>query len=68
MHREPAPLAAIRQHNVKVFYLWGAQATKWQKMQAFAAGFDRIMAEAAATKGPFVRRVTRTGHIEVVQI
>ena len=66
MHREPAPLAAIRQHKAKVFYLWGAQASRWEKMRSFAAGYERILEEAASTHGPFVRRVTRQGKIEVV--
>jgi hypothetical protein len=68
MHLEPAPLAAINQHSARVFYLWGADAPRWQKMRSFAAAFDRIIEEAAKTSGPFVRRVTRTGHLEVVSI
>lgn len=68
MHLEAAPLAAIKQHGVKVFYLWGADAPKWQKMRSFAAAFDRIVDEAQATSGPFVRRVTKGGHLEVVAI
>lgn len=68
MHREPAPLAAIRQHNTKVFYLWGSEANRWAKMRAFAEAFDRIIVEAAAHNGPFVRRVTKAGKLEVVPI
>jgi hypothetical protein len=68
MHLEPAPLAAIKQHNAKVFYLWGADAPKWQKMRSFAAAFDRILDEANATDGPFVRRVGKSGAVEAVTI
>jgi PIN like domain len=68
MHRESAPLAAIRQHNTMVFYLWGSQASRWDKMRVFAAAYDRIIAEAANTSGPFVRRVTMAGKLEVVPI
>lgn len=68
MHREAAPLAAIRQNNTKVFYLWGAEANRWAKMRAFAEAFDRIIAEAVATKRPFVRRITKAGKVEVIQI
>lgn len=68
MHREPAPLAAIKQHNAKVFYLWGASANRWAKMRSFAAAYDRILEEATSTPGPFVRRVTMAGRLEVVEI
>lgn len=68
MHREAAPLAAIRQNNTKVFYLWGAEASRWAKMRSFADAFDRIIAEAAAANGPFVRRISKAGKVEVVPI
>jgi len=68
MHREPAPLEAIRQNNVKVFYLAGAQLSRWDKMRIFAKSYDLIIAEAAKLNGPFVRRVTRHGKLEEVKI
>lgn len=68
MHLEPAPLAAMKQHNARVFYLWGSQASRWEKMRSFARGFDNILQEAATTAGPFVRRVDRLGRLEPVEI
>src|SRR5664280_1051461 len=35
MHLEPAPLAAIKQHDARLFYLWGSQAKRWEKMRSF---------------------------------
>jgi hypothetical protein len=68
MHLEAAPLAAIKQHDARVFYLWGSQASRWDKMRCFARAYDSILNEAAATSGPFVRRVTRLGRLETVTI
>lgn len=68
MHLEAAPLAAIKQHQAKVFYLWGANEPRWQKMRGFTMAYERMLAVAATTPGPFVRRVNRHGHIETVTI
>ena len=66
MHREPAPLAAIRQHNVKVFYLWGAESSRWEKMRVFARAYDKIIEVSNSQPGPFVKRITKTGMLEDV--
>jgi|GEM_PF-700033 len=64
MHLEPAPLAAIREHGVKVFYLWGSDATRWEKMRVFAKAYDRIIETACSKDGPFVFRVLKDGTLK----
>jgi hypothetical protein len=64
MHREPAPIAAIRAHRVRVFYLWGANATRWEKMRVFARAYDKIIEWATLREGPFVCRVQRDGTLK----
>ena len=62
-HLNQAELAAIRQHNVGVFYLWGAEARTWERMFCFARAYDRIVDLAASEAGPFIFRVRRTGSL-----
>jgi hypothetical protein len=68
MHTEDAPLAAIRDHGVRVFYLWGANESRWEKMRALARAWDGILRTIDEVPAPFVRRVLRGGQLEVVDI
>jgi len=55
--------AAVRQHNVGCFVLWGAEATRWRKMQCFARAYDSICEAAVSTPRPFIYDVARTGKL-----
>ena len=59
---------ALRQHNLGCFYLWGAEAPKWQIFQCFARAYDKIVKAAETTPRPFIYRVTRMGNLRPVVI
>ena len=68
IHLLPNELSAIKQHNVGCFYLWGATATRWQKLVSFARAYDRIVEAEANTPRPFIYRVSRAGRLKSVPI
>ena len=53
-HTRPTELSAIKQHKIGCFYLWGAEATRWKKLQCFARAYDRIVEAEANTPKPFI--------------
>lgn len=61
---EPATLSAIKQHSVRVFYLWGAQAAKVDSMRTFLNGRERIIDMATRNAGPYIFRVQRSGSLK----
>lgn len=61
-------LSAIKQFNVGCFYVWGAQATKWEKMVALCKGLDAMIAIAASTPKPFIFDAQKTGKLIQVPI
>lgn len=69
-HREgyENELSAIKQFNVGCFYIWGAEATKWEKMKALCKGLDRMLAASAATPKPFIFDVEKTGKLKQIPI
>lgn len=68
LHRQPAVVSLIKQHGAKVFYLWGAQATKFEAMRAFVSRYPLILTTAALTKDPFIYRTKKTGPFERVPL
>lgn len=67
-HKNPSELSAIKQFGVGCFYLWGSEATRWEKLQCFARAYERIVALDASTAKPFIYRVARNGGIKNVPI
>jgi hypothetical protein len=61
-------LSAIKQFNVGCFYIWGAEANKWQKVQALGRGLDAMLAAAASTPKPFIFDAARNGKLTQVPI
>ena len=45
------------------FYLWGAQAPKWEIARCFARAYDRIIEAANNTPRPYIYWVSRTGKL-----
>ena len=54
---------AIREYGIGCFYLWGAEATKWDILQCFVRGYDRIIQATEATPRPFIYWVSRLGKL-----
>ena len=54
-------LAALRQHNIGCFYLWGSEAGRWETMRVFAKAFDKMVNKADVGLRPFVFDVNRRG-------
>jgi len=69
-HREgfENELSAIKQFNVGCFYIWGAEATKWDKMVALCRGLDGMIAVAALTPKPFIFDAGKTGTLKQIPI
>ena len=67
-HREAAEFAAIRQYNMGCFYLWGAEALRWEKMRCFLRSYERILEAADSTPRPFIYRVTEKGRLTAVTV
>ena len=69
-HREgfENELAAIKQFNVGCFYIWGAEANKWEKMKALCRGLDAMLAVAAMMPKPFIFDAGRTGKLKQIPI
>ena len=65
-HVKPNELAAIQQYAIGCFYLWGAEATKWETMRVFARAYDRIVRAAEETARPFAYNVHRNGTLAEV--
>lgn len=61
-------LSAIKQYRAGCFYLWGAEATTWEKMRAFCRAFDNIVWAAKETARPFIFDVARSGKLTPIPI
>jgi len=61
-------LSAIKQFNVGCFYIWGADANKWEKMKALCKGLDSMIVAADLTPRPFIYDVQKNGKLIPVPI
>lgn len=62
-HKNESELDAILTHNVGVFYMWGSEATSWEKLVVFARAFDKIIRKQEQTERPFLFRVQKNGRV-----
>ena len=67
-HRERAELAAVKQYEMGCFYLWGAEALKWEKMRCFLRAYERILDASISTPRPFIYRVAEKGGLTAVTV
>ena len=67
-HQILPEIAAIKQHGIGCFYLWGAEVLTWDKLCFFTAVSARIMWLAENTPRPFIWRVTKTKQFEAVPL
>ena len=65
-HTRSPELAAIVRHGIVCFYLWGANAPKWEKMRCFLNAYQEILAVVAGALGPMVYRIDRSGSLSRV--
>ena len=62
-HNKENERRAIQDYGIGVFYLWGAEALKWDIMRLFVTSYARIAIKAQTTARPFIYRVSKTGRI-----
>lgn len=67
-HRRSPERSAIQEYGMGCFYLWGAQARRWEKMRCFLNAYERIMEAIDVTPKPFIYRINRAGGLESVTI
>lgn len=67
-HENAPELAAILQHKIGCFYLWGAQANTWEKVRFFVRHSANIIKLAQTTPRPFLYYVTKNGRVERMNI
>lgn len=53
--------AAVVQHEVGVFVLWGADATLWERVRFLAKVWDKLLDKAAHERRPFIWSFSRSG-------
>lgn len=67
-HDQSPAVAAIKQHNIGCFYLWGANADTWNKLSCFVRGYSRIEEVARGTPRPFIFEVAHNCRLKRVPI
>lgn len=66
LHRRPAEVYAIHQHAIGVFYLWGANGTRWEFAQVFMRAFENLRLVMDTEPRPFVFRIHRDSRLRRV--
>jgi hypothetical protein len=67
-HLDPTAVSAIKQHSVGCFYLWGAEATTWDKLTFIVRHADKMIDLAASTSKPFIYHLAKTGRVTRIQL
>jgi hypothetical protein len=67
-HKRETEAAALRLYNMGCFYIWGAQARRWDTMRLFARAYDRIVLAAETSTRPFLFFVQRDGRLAAVNL
>jgi len=68
LHTKQNELEAIKQYGIGCFYLWGAEAPKWEIAHCFFRAYDRIISAAELATKPFIYRVARNGRLTVLPL
>jgi hypothetical protein len=66
-HGESPAIAAIKEHKIGCFYLWGAQVPTWDKYVCLARAYAKIK-QRLPTRKPFIYRVAYNYRIDPVRI
>ncbi len=67
-HLHEQILAAIKTHKIGVFYVWGANATKWETMRVVARTYDKIIEIAQNVERPFIFKISKSGRFRRVDL
>ena len=67
-HQIEAECAAIKQHKIGCFYLWGNNAPTWDKLRCFMRAQDQIIEIIKTTERPFVFEIRQNGKLERVDL
>ena len=68
LHANVNDRRAIEDYGVGVFYLWGAEAPKWEVLRLFAQCYRRIVHRVETTPRPFIYRIGHTGIITRINL
>ncbi len=63
-HIRDVELEAVKQHNIKCFYLPGSGATKWATYCQLIRSHARLIEIAQNEAPPFIYDVKRNGHLK----
>jgi hypothetical protein len=66
-HGESPAIAAIKEHKIGRFYLWGASVPTWDKYVCLARAYNRIK-ERLKTPKPYIYRVSHNYRVDAVKI
>lgn len=67
-HHELPAIAAIKQHKIGCFYLWGSNNSPWDKIRSFMRAYDRIEQIVRTEGKPYIYDVARIGTLTRVPI
>ncbi|MCY4652086.1 MAG: hypothetical protein OXC95_02860 [Dehalococcoidia bacterium] len=68
LHRRERERAALMRHNVGCFYLWGANASKWDTFRCFSLAYDRIVEAMNHATRPFIYRIYKDGTLRQIEL
>lgn len=67
-HVNDVELEAIKQHNIKCFYLPGADKPTWALGKVFTRIFDKIVAVCDSESAPFVYEISWSGKFTRIEL
>ncbi len=68
LHRRERERAALIRYNVGCFYIWGANASKWDTFRCFSLAYDRIIEAMVNTPRPFLYRILKNGTLRQIEL
>ena len=68
MHRREHECAALKQYSVGCFYIWGANASKWDTFRCFSLAYDRIIEAMSNVPRPFLYRIHKDGTLRKIEL
>lgn len=66
-HSETVEAAAVKQFGVGCFYLCGANATTWEKLEYFVRAYPRVRDIVNKESGPYIYDISERGRIKKIE-